>query len=642
MNSDVSVRERLLLGEPVHFLEEETEGDRTVLSSWLEVAARKPVRIDLANAIIRGPLSLKYVEFPEEFSLVHCDVKDPADFSYTTFRRNLVLTGTVIRHGADFQSATLIGDCFLIGVNFLAGQAAFMDVHIVGILLADGMYFAEGVKADFNRARIDKFAFFRRVIFKGEADFGAFKVGGNASFAGAQFIAEGKTTSFSAANFEGDASFEGALFATGVLFIGVQIAGQARFPGAQFKLGVGFNGARIERAAFFRGRPEKGIPPASFEGETDFIGVLFGSDADFDGAVFQGRLWFSRAQIGGSALFRKARFLKGSKPFFRGTRFRQRATFQEARFEDLADFRATQFSAEALFHGAIFAGKAEFDACTFAGLADFSRTSEEGRDLPGSIFGELTLDHAGFQADARFEDSAFLGKTSFRETSFRVVYFSANGRVKVCEEEREQFQGTLDLRGCKYDRIRVSWPSFLSHLEPYDRQPYVQLEKAHRQAGQDEQADQVYLERRRVERAMKKRLAWFLDWIYWRGANYGVRPLRLLLFAVLLVGWGVFIFRFPGAVRDKTPAASNAAGSTPAAQRAAGCPKQLRFWEATRLSAREFMPVDLPLLKDCEASDERRFRLRFSDWAALLKITGWIIVPVGIAALTGLLRRVAP
>ena len=65
--------------------------------------------------------------------------------------------------------------------------------------------------------------------------------------------------------------------------------------------------------------------------------------------------------------------------------------------------------------------------------------------------------------------------------------------------------------------------------------------------------------------------------------------------------------------------------------------------DAARLSLRLFLPVDVPLLADHHPSDSRWFwAVKFSDLAGFLKIMGWILLPVAIASVTGLLRRVAP
>ena len=64
--------------------------------------------------------------------------------------------------------------------------------------------------------------------------------------------------------------------------------------------------------------------------------------------------------------------------------------------------------------------------------------------------------------------------------------------------------------------------------------------------------------------------------------------------------------------------------------------------DAMRLSVRYFLPVDISLLSPCSASTNFYGKLRFQDWAMLLHLLGWILVPVGIASLAGMLRRVAP
>jgi hypothetical protein len=46
----------------------------------------------------------------------------------------------------------------------------------------------------------------------------------------------------------------------------------------------------------------------------------------------------------------------------------------------------------------------------------------------------------------------------------------------------------------------------------------------------------------------------------------------------------------------------------------------------------------LPLVEGWEASDDRWRFLSFSDVAAILKVTGWILVPLGVAGVAGALR----
>src|SRR5881394_3962448 len=95
----------------------------------------------------------------------------------------------------------------------------------------------------------------------------------------------------------------------------------------------------------------------------------------------------------------------------------------------------------------------------------------------------------------------------------------------------------------------------MKRLEPYDRQPYTQLEKVLRAMGQGHAADKVYLMRQHRERGvirMRGELGtWAFSILYWALGNYGVRPLRLIVFAAALLWAGTMIFHSPGAVSAK-------------------------------------------------------------------------------------------
>jgi len=164
------------------------------------------------------------------------------------------------------------------------------------------------------------------------------------------------------------------------------------------------------------------------------------------------------------------------------------------------------------------------------------------------------------------------------------------------------------------------------------------LEKTFRVLGEDKAADLVYLERMRVEGNQLKAghdfLRWLMDRIYRWGANYGVRPIRLAVFALLVIGFGVTVFQCPQAVHAK-------AGSS-ATDCAVTDDRGLSAADATRFSLRMFLPVDIPLLSSCEPTEKRDLGLKYSDWATALRLAGWILVPIGVASLAGLLRRVAP
>jgi hypothetical protein len=86
-------------------------------------------------------------------------------------------------------------------------------------------------------------------------------------------------------------------------------------------------------------------------------------------------------------------------------------------------------------------------------------------------------------------------------------------------------------------------------------------------------------------------------------------------------------------------------------------PAQLSPWEAFEVALHQFLPLEVPMgAKWQPASAPVKPRLQLWRWSAtlpfyvppttyatvFLRIAGSILVTLGIAALTGLLRRVAP
>src|ERR1051326_7901160 len=108
MPASEEIRLRLIAGEPVSFSRGTADDERTIPAEWIEEAVRQSAGVKIANAIVCGPLRLRYARFHEEFLLLRCEVTGPADFAGTTFEQNLILSGTVFRHGADFRSTTLL------------------------------------------------------------------------------------------------------------------------------------------------------------------------------------------------------------------------------------------------------------------------------------------------------------------------------------------------------------------------------------------------------------------------------------------------------------------------------------------------------------------------------------------------------
>jgi uncharacterized protein YjbI with pentapeptide repeats len=484
-----SPRERLLIGEALRFDITQPEGERSIEAAWIAEAAQKRVKIDIQDAVILGPLNLKYATFDEEVSFVGCVFKDPVDFSNTTLHRNLNLSGTTFQQGALFVAATLECDMILNGARFLALGAEFVDLHVVGVLLARGASFENGVMANFNRAHFDKLVIFEHCRFEGDTDFVSVQFGNQTRFGDTVFK---QKVNFSTARFVGSGVFgaqreqklNGAIFEGYVNFAGAEIGSTVAFQGAVFKQGLSFNGAKIAGSAFFRGEPEQDASGAVFEGEVDFVKTEIGGDADFRGvqfnskdksvsfngariassacfcgASFEGGVDFIKAEIGGSAEFQGVQFRSKDKAVsFNGTKIAGSAFFravpeQNVRgtvFEGEADFTGAEIGSSADFRGVQFKSKerlVSFNGAKIAGSAFFRGEPEQ--NVSGAMF-EGQVDFGAVEIDSTAE---FTGATFKWEVSFDAAEVGGSAGfegVHFLEGSKPSFRGAHFLRDVSF------------------------------------------------------------------------------------------------------------------------------------------------------------------------------------------------
>jgi hypothetical protein len=537
-----------------------------------------------------------------------------ADFFRAQFGAAGNFSAATFKGEANFGGAQISTDALFIGTVF-DGQAMFGSTHI----FRHALFYAVNpvpaavfrAEATFAWAEIDGVADFTGTLFAAEANFSGTKIGENANFCGTDFRAD-------------------------VHFLGTVIGGDAVFSGSLFKGKAVFNHLQIKGSVLFGPDDNRHLGPVRFDRDVDFAGSRFGANVQFDRAEFRNGLKLEHAEIEGRTIFLETRFLGSSTPSFRGTTFRQESWFQGTDFTKGVSFSGSQFYAEARFSGVKFEDAADFTGAHFAGLAFFSKgpDPEGANELSGSSFHEVSFDHARFDGDADFTESTFANKVSFRETSFRTVYFSPTGMISGSQ----QFLGDIDLRGCTYDRIQAHLQSLLrypdserSRVRPFDRQPYVELEEVLRKAGSDEQAKAVYLERRRVERDSMNWSAKIWDYFYWLAANYGTDLWGEFILTIFLIMLGSLIYLRSGAVVSE--------------HREVGTHNKITWWNAIALATHHFLPFGLPEKSQWTPSRCNLWPpvpLKAATYANILRISGWILVPLGAATLTGVLRRGAP
>ena len=174
----------------------------------------------------------------------------------------------------------------------------------------------------------------------------------------------------------------------------------------------------------------------------------------------------------------------------------------------------------------------------------------------------------------------------------------------------------------------------MEHLGPYDRQPFTQLEETFRRAGKDKLADDVYYMRKRRESTKNITIrnpgAWLLNRFLWLLTGYGVRLYRLLLAIVPILIIGTLIFHLEGAVKLDIQLPSMMSSQV-----------TLPWWEAFWVSLNTFLPIEIPSGADWKPSSQiiPVLSIKFTSFATLLNLAGWILVPVGVAGIAGLLKR---
>ena len=479
-------------------------------------------------------------------------------------------------------------------------------------------------QVNFNKAQIKDSAFFKSATFECEADFGYAQIGSNAEFTRALFK---ESVSFNSAKIEEGAFFNPATFEGEVNFAHARIGTNAEFASTLFKERAIFTSSQIERMAVF--------DLTTFEGKTDFINARIGSDAGFSGVVFKEQARFHGSQIEGGSFFNSAYLFSwdeiqgdDNEKFIEFLKLNYAIGLVTPKIEKSDDgIKVTTKNNQIVLM--LKNEESKVILTTDNKTEEFiAKTENKKLNIYKSTTfgGKTSFTRARFGGDARFNGTIFGNDVSFQDTFFETIYFG---------EPEVQFQAKIDLRGCIYNRIDpVSfWESLMELLDPYDRQPFTQLKDTFRRAGRDQLADDVHYEQKSREFTknitIKKPVAWLLDRFLWLLTGYGVRPLRLLRAIVPILVIGTVIFQLEGAVKlDMQPHYMISSQVT------------LSLWEAFWVSLNTFLPIEIPSGADWIPSSQiiPWLGLKFTTFATISSLFGWILVPVGVAAISGLLK----
>ena len=138
--------------------------------------------VEIANAIVVGPLTLRSLAIPGKCRSGHC-IRGPADWSYTTFRRVVNLEQSTFADSVSLRSATMEHDLKLDQARFV-GQLNAAYLTIAGELSAQSATFELILQCKY--ATFKQHADFQEAVFAGASFFRArFEAG--ATFSKARF-----------------------------------------------------------------------------------------------------------------------------------------------------------------------------------------------------------------------------------------------------------------------------------------------------------------------------------------------------------------------------------------------------------------------------------------------------------------------
>lgn len=488
-------------------------------------------------------------------------------------------------------------------------------------------------------------------------------------FANCDFLA----IDFSGSTFQKGLEFIGCVFKEEVIFESVRVEGDCHFRACSFKQKSRFDRLQVNGKLEMRAPRDKAVlrknrhqtfltcPYLTFEDDASFAQMRISGEANFGSVQFRGTADFYNAHVDGPAFFR-VDYCRAYRETHDNNNFFPNESFPQVRFgedeqgkmlakqpfspETRARFRDAYFGGELNFHGAIFRVKADFSYVHAQGATFFCFSPPQDTKVSCEFKSGIDFEGARFKTSLRLDRAKYPGG----EVSFR------DCRIGDDLGFGNSLPSTLLLTGCIYKRILGTTHTELikaieaqeqaaskdsdakstsSRKTPFDRSSWIQLEGTLRANGDPEFADDVYRARMAQEGKFAvspwKRLANIL----WSAVSaYGTSTRRLVLWCILTFLISAIIFDLSKlqenqAVRRnaKNPLETQTECSIDAAT-------QGKMAKALMISLANFSPIKLPIETECEPANYPG-----KTAAVFEKIIGFLLIPLLIANLAGLLNR---
>jgi uncharacterized protein YjbI with pentapeptide repeats len=532
--------------------------------------------------------------------------------------------------------------------------ARFGGSDIRGQLVAPRIRFlSESERIDFDGLRVGRDAHLEDAIFRGPVSLRSAYIGGQFNADGAQFGAKDKDTEaiFNAMNV-GEAAFFRGVFFQGVVSFDWMVVQRSfyltpleevdRVYLTIFQKGVRFGGTEI--------RGQLVAHMVRFLSELEqakFNGLMVGHDALFSGAIFQGPVDFTNANIVGQFSSYEARFRNEETAIFRGLKVGQIAIFEGASFNgsvalDDAHLLDLQMGGESI--PTLNLVRTHVERKLKIGL-----TEEKTKKIRETEIGLINARNLVVQGPATLEKVTITGEADLRYARFQTLELKA--------VEWPQKSWNFHLEGLKYQSIQAyravqRAKQDLVFVEDHDlllkmldgasfhTQPYYQLENCWQQHGEKREADKVFLRlmRRQAKEYLGKGNFLSTIWIWFLLvlAGYGRRPWLPLIWAMVLFIGGLIAFGNPANMIPRH-ASVQAVYTNPAVTELytkrdevyEGKAKEHYCWYWYTIDL--MLPVDLEMAKYYEPKV-----LGARVYFHLLPLFGWVIIAALAASLTGL------
>jgi hypothetical protein len=445
------------------------------------------------------------------------------------------------------------------------------------------------------------------------------------------------------ATFEGSTNFNSSKCHSSGFFRNTRFIGDTDFAHASFGVGLTCNGAVFRKEAYF-GSLNCG-QTGYFENvefaQADFRYASFGLNLSCDRSVFAGPTTFASLSCKGSGFFKNTRFGPGQVSWGGASFgsnlecveaiFQGNVSLNRLRCEGAGRFDRARFGGQmkAAFGYAYFGFNLVFDDAFFAGPVDFTMAHVE-RDL--------LLEGATFN-----NDLVLYGTTVGVLSLDGDVCFKADG---------------LNLRGFKFRSVRgepEKARAFVRAQDPavFSREPYLQLETFHKSVGDEVEAKKTHYEGRRDLRDNAKSARGVTRWPPWTKVGdlflkyltgYGVRTWLLLFYIGFFLLVGTCIFWQADTVSYRNLASSGAIVAAKTNMGNAVPPYAEKHpsgsvWRHPLSPFAYSLDLFLPVVN-------LRYEETWTpvgDWRAgyalLHTMAGWLLVPLLVASLAGIVRR---